>query len=269
MCCAADAQLVKDVMCVMTTLTVIRLTQWLDLLESNALQRLSACNSRSFARSRKISNYCDVSIVRILSHRGIWREVAEKNSIEALARSLDRGFGLETDVRDSGGGLVISHDLPIGGELAFDAILHMVQRRNLPLAVNIKSDGLAVLVKKAMKDFCIADWFAFDMSVPDMRGYLDEGLPVFARVSEVESDPPWVEEVAGIWFDSFEGNNYEVERIGGYLRDGKRVCIVSPELHGKPYLAVWRDFVALSGETELMLCTDHPEEARRLFLEDG
>jgi glycerophosphoryl diester phosphodiesterase len=206
--------------------------------------------------------------MRILSHRGFWTKADERNSIPAFIRSCEHEFGLETDVRDCNGRLVISHDVPTGGEVGFDRILRLFHERDLPLAVNIKADGLALLLKRALSEYDVADWFAFDMSIPDMRSYLDHDLPVFARVSEVERTPPWIAEVAGIWFDSFTGHSYDTATIARYLREGKRVCIVSPELHRQPHLPVWRDIKALSGESALLLCTDYPEQARQFFIEE-
>lgn len=204
--------------------------------------------------------------MRILSHRGFWEEPGERNSIPAFARSLHHGFGLETDIRDHDGRLVISHDVPKGAAVEIEQLLQLFHNRQLPLALNIKADGLADLVKSAMSAYNIDDWFAFDMSIPDMRTCLDRAVPVFARASEVEKDPPWIEEVAGIWFDSFSGDNYDAGRIRDYLRRGKQVCIVSPELHKRPFQAAWRDLAALSEQAGLMLCTDHPEQARQFFM---
>lgn len=206
--------------------------------------------------------------MEILSHRGFWKNLDERNSISAFARSVDRGFGVETDIRDYDGQLVISHDVPVGGEVELEKFLQLFHQRDLPIAVNIKADGLAVLVKSAMSAYDVRDWFVFDMSIPDMRNCLDEGIPVFARVSEVERDPPWIEEVAGIWFDSFTGEHYDTDRIGAYLRAGRRVCLVSPELHKRPYEGVWQVIKILSDEPGLMLCTDYPEQARQFFSKD-
>lgn len=206
--------------------------------------------------------------MEILSHRGFWKEPDERNSIRAFARSVDQGFGIETDIRDYDGQLVISHDVPVGGEVELEKFLQLFHQKDLPIALNIKADGLAVLIKSAMREYAIRDWFVFDMSVPDMRNCLDEGIPVFARVSEVEKDPPWMQEVVGVWFDSFSGDSYDTERIAGYLREGKRVCIVSPELHKRERDPVWRAILSLSDQTGLMLCTDHPDEAREFFSKD-
>lgn len=207
--------------------------------------------------------------MKILSHRGYWAEPGEKNSIPAFVRSLECGFGLETDIRDCAGRIVVSHDMPMGDEVEFAQLIKLFHDTDRTLALNIKSDGLAVHLKNALNVYDIKDWFVFDMSVPDMRTYLNERMPVFARVSEVERDPPWIDEFVGIWFDSFVGGSYNVDRIAEYLRGGKRVCIVSPELHGRPHQDVWQAFESLSNEAGLMICTDYPEQARRFFTKDG
>lgn len=42
--------------------------------------------------------------MQILSHRGYWKSMEEKNSIIAFDRSFFSLYGLETDLRDMGGG---------------------------------------------------------------------------------------------------------------------------------------------------------------------
>ena len=81
--------------------------------------------------------------MEILSHRGVWQSQVEKNQEVAFSRSFDLGFGCETDLRDSGGEVVVSHDMPTGKEISFEKLLQIMDGRNLPLALNIKADGLA------------------------------------------------------------------------------------------------------------------------------
>lgn len=40
----------------------------------------------------------------IISHRGFWKNIEEKNSIKAFERSFINSYGLETDLRDDGMG---------------------------------------------------------------------------------------------------------------------------------------------------------------------
>jgi hypothetical protein len=104
------------------------------------------------------------------------------------------------------------------------------------------------------------------MSVPDMRSYFEAGVPVFTRMSEVEQQPVWLERAAGVWLDGFESEWYDETLIEGLLRKGKRVCIVSPELHGRNQIPLWQRIETLAHETNLMLCTDYPELAYDYFL---
>jgi len=203
--------------------------------------------------------------MKILSHRGYWKEPDERNSNVAFMRSLDLGFGLETDIRDCAGQLVVSHDMPTGNELSFERLLRMFHNRALPLALNIKADGLADPIRRSLQENEVKDWFVFDMSVPDMRCYLDAQMPVFVRMSEVETETPWIGEVVGIWWDSFDGGNCDISRVAAYLQEGKRVCLVSPELHNRPYQAFWKAIETLRDQPELMLCTDFPEQASEFF----
>lgn len=201
----------------------------------------------------------------VLSHRGYWQTECEKNQGVAFKRSFDLGFGTETDVRDCNGDLVISHNMPNGAEMSLVDFLKIQKNKTLPLALNIKADGLAEQLKKTMGASGIKNWFAFDMSVPDMRAYLQAGMPVFTRMSEVEKEPVWLEESVGVWLDGFAETWYDVDSVDALLKKGKRVCIVSSELHGRDAEPLWKMLFPLAEHSALMLCTDCPERARDFF----
>ena len=203
--------------------------------------------------------------MHILSHRGYWKDPNEKNSAVAFQRSFECGFGTETDVRDCAGRLVISHDMPTGCELDLEAFLNIYGNRQLPLAINIKSDGLVVPLQNLMKTAKILDWFVFDMSIPDMRSYLRAGVPVFTRMSEVEQSPVWIDDASGVWLDAFSDVWYDINFIDGLLDRGLRVCVVSPELHGREHDVFWMQLSVLSKRAGLMLCTDFPGQAEEFF----
>lgn len=211
--------------------------------------------------------------MRILSHRGYWKSPAEKNSIEAFERSFSMGFGTETDFRDLDGTLVIAHDPPRAGALAAAEMLAMLARHDpaLPLAVNIKADGLQAMLAPALQAGGLRDAFVFDMSVPDTLHWLRAGIPVFVRHSDVEPEPVLYAQAAGIWLDAFHGDWWGEDVARRHLDAGKRVCIVSPELHGRDHRALWDRLAAgdLAAGPALMLCTDLPEEAGRLFGHDN
>ncbi len=202
--------------------------------------------------------------MNVISHCGCWKNPEERNSVAAFARSFALGFGSATEVRDSLGQLVIAHELPLGGEMGLDAFLHLARRRHLPLALNIRSAGLAALLARAMRDYQ-GEWFAFDMAVPDLRAHLAAGNPVYTRLSDIEPRPACLDACAGVWLDSFEGQWYGRTVIEDLLARGKRVCVVSPELHGRDPSALWTSLRRLAAHPNLALCTDKPELAMQHF----
>jgi hypothetical protein len=203
--------------------------------------------------------------MKIISHRGYWQTADEKNTSVAFARSFSLGFGTETDVRDSGGGLVISHDMPVNPAMSMERYLNdlaQFQHDGLVQALNIKSDGLAALLASHMRA-CAHPWFVFDMSIPDMVQHIRAGNPCFARMSEYETFPlAFVGAIKGIWLDAFESTWYSTGVIQSLLDRGLQVCVVSPELHCRPdHEELWRDLRSISANENLILCTDLPEAA--------
>lgn len=205
--------------------------------------------------------------MQILAHRGMWETTAEQNTLAAFARAFDAGFGIETDVRDCRGRIVVSHNPPTGAEPDFEACLELLRGRPLPLAINIKADGLAEGLGDMCRTHKVADWFVFDMSVPDMRQQLTAGNPTYARMSEVEQTPPWLEEATGIWLDGFAVLWYGADTVASLLKRF-RVCVVSQELHGRDPAAQWSMLRPCASSANLLLCTDRPERAKRYFQGD-
>jgi glycerophosphoryl diester phosphodiesterase len=200
--------------------------------------------------------------MQIISHRGYWREPAEKNSRTAFERTVEAGFGTETDVRDLMGRLVVAHDPPSGGEMGWDELLGLFAGAGLPLAVNVKADGLAPLLAKAFAGWT-APWFAFDMSGPETVRYASAGLPFYTRHSDVEPHPVLYAEAAGVWLDSFTNDQWILpEIVNGHLAAGKAVCVVSSELHGRDPAALWERLSGLRHQPGVTLCTDRPEDAK-------
>jgi len=206
----------------------------------------------------------------ILSHRGCWEKDEEKNRLIAFKRSFSLGFGTELDLRDDRGVLVVSHDIPDSNSMDFKSLLEVYCEfdKGLFLAINIKADGLQKLLLDLLNEYQIENYFVFDMSVPDALGYLNLSMKVFTRESEFETEASFYEQADGVWMDEFRTPWITPQRVQHHLDNGKKVCIVSPELHQMDYLARWKDYKAVSrnlDKVELVLCTDFPEEARRFF----
>lgn len=205
----------------------------------------------------------------IIAHRGFWLDPAEKNSFTAFERALSNGYGIETDVRDESGELVIAHDIPSGGEETFREFLELYNRigNKTQLAINIKADSLAGRVAELLVEYNVEDYFVFDMSVPDMRAYLQKNMHTYARLSEYESDSTLHESCIGMWLDEFEGHWITNELITGLIKNGKTACIVSPELHGRQYQSVWQQYRGLPESVAggVSICTDFPDKAKEYF----
>ncbi|WP_049975956.1 hypothetical protein [Azospirillum sp. B506] len=210
-------------------------------------------------------------MIAILAHRGFWIEPAEKNSRTALARAFSNGFGIETDIRDHDGLLVVSHDPPVGPDLmTLDELLALYRRHGAPgtLALNIKADGLQTALLDALSRHGVSDYFVFDMAVPDGILYLRLGAVSYTRQSEYERDPSFYDKAAGIWLDAFEQDWIDGAAVQVHLAAGKRVALVSPELHGRPHEKVWerwKSVAAGAAPGSLALCTDFPDKAREFF----
>jgi glycerophosphoryl diester phosphodiesterase len=206
----------------------------------------------------------------ILSHRGYWKENYEKNLPISFERSFSLGFGTETDIRDYKGELVISHDMADKNCISVKEMFEIYNKydNSLPLALNIKADGLQVKLKEVLEEYKIMNYFVFDMSVPDGLGYLKQNIKAFTRESEYEKTPSFYDEACGIWLDEFQDHWITKEVIEKHIKNNKQVCIVSPDLHKREYKKEWQHYKTIEKELGIdnfMICTDYPEEAKEFF----
>lgn len=211
--------------------------------------------------------------MNILAHRGYWNENIRNNSSEALRTALEKGYGFESDIRDYNGRLVISHNIADASSADAEEVFRWLAENDdrYCFAINIKSDGLKSLLMGCLTRYRITNYFLFDMSVPQMVEFDELGLRYFTRQSEVESEPCMYDRATGVWIDGFWGTSWITEKLlKGHIGNGKEVCIVSPDLHGrKDYQDFWEQLKNYRIDfSKVMLCTDHPDEARAFFRED-
>jgi len=213
--------------------------------------------------------------MQILAHRGWWLEPSEKNTATAFSRALSSGYGLEIDVRDCDGRVVVSHDMPrVGHSLSFEQFLEIYGANGgrQQVAINIKSDGIAQEVSRLISSSGLDEYFVFDMSIPDTVAYLQMGLRVFTRRSEFETGSLLDGRAAGLWLDAFSEPYVPSDRISAAVEGKKPFALVSPELHQRGHVgawAVWRDIISALSEEQrqmIMICTDLPSEAASFFV---
>lgn len=207
--------------------------------------------------------------MKVLAHRGLWREPRETNTATALKNALTNGFGVETDLRDRQGTLVIAHDPADAAAATADDFFSRYRGMGsgLPLALNIKADGLCSMLRPLLERYAVSNYFCFDMSVPETRAYAREGFRFFTRQSEYEADPALYTQAQGVWMDMFETDWIAPADVERHLVESKAVALVSPELHGRPHILWWERLRSshVVADPNVMLCTDHPEEAQKFF----
>lgn len=210
--------------------------------------------------------------MKILAHRGYWNETIEKNSPEALRTALVKGFGFESDVRDYAERMVISHNIATSTSQDAEEVFQWLHEFNdeYCFAINIKADGLKDILHSFFNKYSISNYFLFDMSVPQMVEFREMGLRFFTRQSEIEPEPCMYEDAAGVWIDGFWSIDWITEELlNNHIKSGKEVCLVSPDLHGNEnYKEFWKSLKIYNLDfSNVILCTDHPEEARFFFNE--
>jgi hypothetical protein len=183
--------------------------------------------------------------VTILCHRGWWTKPEEQNTLAAFARAFDAGLGVELDVRDWCGQLIVAHDPPgafvINGKPGtnsggvalmgyfFQEVIELLGDRPNTLAVNVKSCGLAPWFAEIERK--PKNWFFFDAAPGDDEEYRKLGLPLYVRERWSVAVP---------------------------------VLTISPEVFGFDHLQRWDDIREASVK-EFLLVTDRVQEAMGFF----
>lgn len=202
--------------------------------------------------------------MKILCHRGLWEKENEKNTIFSFKRALDNGFGVETDVRDYKSTLVVSHDFPDQRSPKFSEVINIFQGQKATLAINIKADGLVRELVPALNNQNF-DYFVFDGSIPELFKYRQASIPYLTRRSEFEKESLLDNHSAGIWLDAFE-DEWFINDFNKYLAQTSEIlAVVSPELHGRDPLPLWRSLLSKDLEQNIFLCTDRVKDAEIFF----
>lgn len=145
--------------------------------------------------------------MEIIAHRGFWKSIEEKNTFDALEKAIKEGYGFETDFRDCGGQILISHNPPKGDEITADEVFQMYHEvgSKAPLALDIKADGLQDMMKELLEKYDITNYFMVDMSVCDTVVCVDKKLKIASRSSEFEPILPFYADSEVVWIDYFDG----------------------------------------------------------------
>ncbi len=155
------------------------------------------------------------------------------NTIDEL-KTVDSSHGVEIDIRSHGNELILHHDPFVDGQPMLEWLTYF---NHGTLILNVKEEGLEEQIIRLMASKGIEDYFFLDQSFPFLIRTSNSGVRRSAvRVSDFEGLAA-ARALAGsidwAWIDFFtdfplsRDNNEELVKLG------YKLCIVSPELHGK------------------------------------
>ncbi len=170
-------------------------------------------------------------------------------------QEINPKYGLEIDIRDYGGKLVLSHDIPNDQSEHLESFLSHIQENNF-LAINIKSVEIESELKKILSKAKISNYFTFDWPIPSLKKAINYDLNCAFRLSEYEKDIypncEWA------WIDAFNEIWYDADYLISLKNNGIKLALVSPELHGRKSDIDKIKNLINSVEVDA-ICTDIPE----------
>ena len=164
-------------------------------------------------------------------------------------------FGLEIDIRDYNGILVLSHDLPNEKCLSFEKFLESVNP-NTMLLINVKSTDIQQNLQEILTKYKIENYFTFDWAVPDLLKAVKNNLICAFRVSEYEKEI--IPGCTWVWVDSFHSIWYDEKYLKNLKTAGLKIALVSPELHNRDS-ELERIRKIIKNIDVDVICTDIPE----------
>ena len=156
------------------------------------------------------------------------------NTLKEL-ETLPSEYGVELDLRDNSDGIYIQHNPFENGE---DFERYLMRYHHGTMILNVKSEGIELQILKLLKEYGVKSYFFLDSSFPMIWKLSNDGEKNIAlRVSEAEGlDTPrsMAGRVNWIWVDCFTKIPVDKEQAMELKDLGYRLCMVSPELEGRP-----------------------------------
>ncbi|MFC0240114.1 phosphatidylinositol-specific phospholipase C/glycerophosphodiester phosphodiesterase family protein [Rhodopseudomonas telluris] len=189
--------------------------------------------------------------------------IAHRRNTRAELQATPATYGIEMDVRSSGDELIVVHDPFQPGERLEDWLTAFQHRT---LILNVKEEGLEQKLIETMKARDIEDYFFLDQSFPFLVKWAKAGVSRAAvRVSEYESIDTAMS-LAGlvqwIWVDCFTRFPLSAADARRLTSAGFKLCVVSPELQGRPADSEIPELQRLLRERQIQpaaVCTKRPD----------
>jgi glycerophosphoryl diester phosphodiesterase len=222
-------------------------------------------------------------VVKILAHRANIHgpSPSTENRPAATLAALERGWGLETDIRRAPDGrFYISHDPrtdidEVRAE-TFGAILRAYP--TAPIALNVKELGYeAELLRFLGAEDLLERLFLFDMELLEgkpagrtarLLRSLHRSVPLAARVSdrgESIEQALSIDVADVIWLDEFDGPWVRETDVRRIKDAGRTIWAVSPDLHGNSRETARKRWIQFCNWGVDGICTDYPDALERLI----
>lgn len=180
------------------------------------------------------------------------------NTIEQLERTPTQ-YGVEVDLRDYDGQIVVQHDPLKSGE-AFGRYVEHFRHRFIVL--NVKCEGIEEEVLKIVTRRRMEDFFFLDLSFPALVRLVRQGeRRIAVRFSEhepIEGCLALAGKVDWIWVDCFTDFPPGLPQRARVLSKF-RTCLVAPELQGRAPLEAAGARVIIDRYGASAVCTKFAE----------
>lgn len=178
------------------------------------------------------------------------------NELKVL-QGLPRHLGCEIDLRDRGERLILQHDPFKDGE---DAEPFFAQYQHGTLILNIKSERIEETILPLLEKYKIENYFFLDSSLPMIVSLTRRGerriALRFSEYESIESVMNFQGRVDWVWVDCFSQIPLSSESYKALKEAGFKLCLVSPELQGRPEdIVPYRQSLAESGIVFDAICT--------------
>lgn len=178
-------------------------------------------------------------------------------------KTVPESMGIELDLRDEKGALILQHDPFKTGEKFEDFLKNY---KHACLILNIKTEGIEEAVLDLVKKYKVRDYFFLDVSFPAAMKLIRAGEKKIAvRFSEYEPLEQCLSlkgKADWVWVDCFTRLPLDAASYAA-LKPHFKICIVSPELQQHPKEKIAEFKQQLAGLKKYgpidAVCTKYPE----------
>jgi hypothetical protein len=165
-------------------------------------------------------------------------------------------FGIEVDLRDNKEGIFLHHD-PFNIGESFE--LFLLNYKHNFIILNIKTEGIEKRCVEIMKKYNIDNYIFLDSSIPVIykcKDCLKEKMSCrFSEIEPIELYQKMQNMISWIWVDCFSIMPLNQETYNIFVKDNKKLCIVSPELQNqKDKIQYYREYLIQNKITPNAIC---------------